>query len=372
MKYPKIFESSNIGAIKIKNRIVMAPIGTGFGDNNGMVNDRVIRYYEERAKGGVGLIIVEAACVDDVYSIPFTGQLRITQDYHISALQRLTQSIDKHGAKAIIQLHHAGSTSSPVLAGKQPISPSDIPPAPGGIVPRPMTIDEIKQVQQKFIDAAVRAEKAGFDGVELHGAHSYLIAQFFSKYYNRRTDEYGGSFEGRMRFINEIIDGIHVALPGFPLLVRISGDEMTADIADTLTLQDGLQIAKFLQNKGINAIDISNGGAMNPNANCDPASYTPGWKKHVAKAFKDALTVPVIATNTIKTPSFAEQLLDEHICDFIALARALLADPHFALKAQECREDETEQCIGCMHCRKKLLVEKLPLECAVNPVMGHE
>lgn len=372
MKYPKLFEKSKIGSLEIKNRIVMAPMGTGFANDDGTVNERVINYYEQRAKGGAGLIIVEAACVDDIYSVPFKGQIRVSQDYYIESLKSLTQAIHKHGSKAVLQIHHAGSTSNPALAGCQPISPSDIPPAPGGNIPRPMTLEEIGQVQQKFIDAAVRCEKAGFDGVELHGAHSYLIAQFFSKYYNRRTDAYGGDFDNRMRFISEIIDGIQKALPSYPLLVRISGDEMTPDIADTLTLQDGLEIAQFLQAKGIDAIDISNGGAMNPNANCDPASYTPGWKKHISKAFKDALTIPVIATNTIKTPHFAESLLDDNICDFIALGRALFADANFAAKAKESREEDIVKCIGCMYCRKKLLVEKVPVECAVNPELGHE
>ncbi len=372
MKYPKLFEKSRIDSLEIKNRIVMAPMGTGFANDDGTVNERVINYYGERAKGGAGLIIVEAACVDDVYSVPFKGQIRVSQDYHIESLKKLTDAIHKHGSKAVLQIHHAGSTSNPALAGYQPISPSNIPPAPGGNIPSPMTLEDIRQVQQKFVDAAVRCEKAGFDGVELHGAHSYLLAQFFSKYYNRRQDEYGGSFDNRMRFISEIIDGIKKVLPSYPLLVRISGDEMTPDIADTLTLQDGLEIAKFLQSKGIDAIDISNGGAMNPAANCDPASYTPGWKKHIAKAFKDALSIPVIATNTIKTPDFAESLLEDGICDFAALGRALFADAYFSKKAKEEKEDDIIQCIGCMHCRKKLLVEKVPVQCAVNPELGHE
>jgi 2,4-dienoyl-CoA reductase-like NADH-dependent reductase (Old Yellow Enzyme family) len=370
--YSYLFKNAAIGTLDIKNRSVMAPMGTGFADKDGFVTDRLIRYYEERAKGGIGLIIVEAASVDNINSIPFTGQVRINNDGYIPGLEKLTRAVRKHGAKIILQIHHAGSTANPSLTGRRPLSPSDVAPVPGGNVPKPMTKEEIKEVQQKFINAAARCKKAGFDGVELHGAHSYLIAQFFSEYYNRRSDEYGGSFENRMRFISGIIDGIRSELPGYPLLVRISGDEMTPDIPNTLTLKDGLQIARFLQSKGIDAIDISNGGAMNPNANCDPASYTPGWKKHIAKAYKDALSIPVIATNTIKTPQFAEQMLSEGICDYVAIGRALLADPEFINKALQGRENEIVQCIGCMYCRKKLLVEKQPLECAANPSMGNE
>lgn len=175
-----------------------------------------------------------------------------------------------------------------------------------------------------------------------------------------------------MRFISEIINGIKNILPGYPILVRISGDEVTPQIPSTLTLEDGLKIAKYLQSKGIDAIDISNGGVMNSNANCDPGSYIPGWKKHIAKAYKDILSIPVIATNTIKNPVFAEQLLLENVCDFVGLGRSLLADAEFVKKAKEGYENEIVECIGCMYCRDRLLVKKLPLACAVNLRMGCE
>jgi thioredoxin reductase len=236
-----------------------------------------------------------------------------------------------------------------------------------------MTPDEIKNAQRKFIEAAVRCKKAGYDGVELHGAHSYLIGQFFSPYYNKRTDEYGGSLENRMRFVSEIIDGIRAALgPNFPISVRISGDEMTPDVPGTLNLDDGLDIGAYLESKGIDALNVSNGSALNGNANCDPYSYKPGWKKHVAKAFKSRLSIPVIATNTVKDPYFAESLLEESVCDFVALGRSQFADPFFVRKARAGLAETIRPCIGCMFCRERLLVHGNSVACAVNARMGRE
>lgn len=280
-------------------------------------------------------------------SVPSPHNLRVSADWHTAGLESLVDAVHAYGARIFAQIHHGGSTSKPALSGRQSLSASDVPIAPGMPVPRAMTIGEIKAVQKKFVDAAVRCKKAGYDGVELHGAHSYLIGQFFSPYYNKRTDEYGGSFENRMRFVGEIIDGIRAALGrGFPLSVRINGDEMTPQVPGTLTLEDGLSIGKYLEAKGIDVLNVSNGSALNGNANCDPYSYTPGWKKHVAKAFKQALTIPIIATNTIKDPAFAESLLEEGVCDFVGLGRSQFADPDFMKKGKEGREDEIRQCIA--------------------------
>jgi NADPH-dependent 2,4-dienoyl-CoA reductase/sulfur reductase-like enzyme len=176
-----------------------------------------------------------------------------------------------------------------------------------------------------------------------------------------------------MRFIDEIIDMIRDTLgPNYPISVRICGDEFTPDIPDTLNLDDGLAIGKHLEGKGIDVLDVSNGSGLNGNANCDSYSYTPGWKKHVAKAFKEQLSIPIIATNTIKTPEFAEQLLEEGVSDFVGLGRSQFADPMFMKKAKEGRSDEIRTCIGCMVCRERLFVHRNSLACALNPRMGRE
>ena len=207
--------------------------------------------------------------------------------------------------------------------------------------------------------------------MELHGAHGYLIAQFFSKYYNRRTDEYGGPVENRCRFVAEIIAGIREKLGNYPILLRMCGDEMTP-VEGFLSLEEGIEIAKYLESCGIDAINISNGSARNGDANCEPFSYQPGWKKHVAKAYKQALSIPVIATNTIKDPDFAEQLLEEGVCDFVGLGRSQLADPEFMKKAKEGRADEIRKCIGCLYCRERVLGQGLPIRCAINARTARE
>lgn len=371
MSYKKLFEKGCIGNMILRNRAIMMPMGTDLADKDGIVTPRQICYYQERAKGGVGMIINEYTGVDDVDSIPSIHNLRIARDYHISEMEKLTDAVHLYGCKIAAQLHHGGATSNPAFTGRQNLAPSAVPIAQGRPIPKAMTLEDIKRVQQKFIDAAVRCQKAGYDAVELHGAHGYLIAQFFSKYYNQRTDEYGGNVENRCRFIAEIIAGIRHELGRFPILVRMCGDEMTP-VEGFLTLDDGLEIARYLEKCGIDAINISNGSAINADANCEPFSYQSGWKKHVAKAYKQALNIPVIATNTIKDPDFAEALLEEGVSDFVGLGRSQLADPEFMNKAMSGHTDEIRKCIGCLYCRERVIGNGMPIRCAINARTGRE
>ena len=369
MTYEHLFRPGTIGSLRLKNRAVMMPMATEMADRFGLPTDRQIKYYQARAKGGAALIIHESTGVADVDSIPAPHTLRAAQDYHIPALEKLTDAVHLYDCKIVAQLHHGGATSNPALTGRQNIAPSAVPIAEGRPMPREMTLEDIRRVQGKFIAAAVRCQKAGYDGVELHGAHGYLIAQFFSKYYNRRTDEYGGSAENRCRFLTEIIAGIREKLGRFPILVRMCGDEMTP-IEGFLSLEEGIEIARVLEGAGIDAINISNGSSRNADANCEPFSYAPGWKKHVAKAYKAALHIPVIATNTIKDPAFAEELLAEGVSDFVGLGRSQLADPDFVNKARAGRT--VRSCIGCLYCRERVLAQGLSIRCAVNPRTGRE
>lgn len=371
MSYEKLFTTGRLGPLTIKNRAVMSPMATDLADKDGIVTPRLIRYYQERAKGGIGMIINEYVGVDDVDSIPSIHNMRASRDYHISELEKLTDAVHLYDCKIVAQLHHGGATSNPAFTGRQNIAPSAVPIAEGRPVPREMTTEDIQRVEQKFIDAAVRCHKAGYDAIELHGAHGYLIAQFFSKYYNRRRDEYGGSVENRCRFVVEIMQGIREKLGKYPIFLRMCGDEMTP-VEGFLHLEDGLAIAKHLEACGLDAINISNGSARNGDANCEPYSYRPGWKKHVAKAYKEALHIPVIATNTIKDPAFADSLLVEGVCDFVALGRSQLADPYFMKKAKEGRPDEIRQCIGCLYCRERVLGQALPIRCSVNACAARE
>ena len=372
MAYEKLFEPGKIGTMTIKNRGVMAPMGSNLAGNDGNATDRQIKYYQARAKGGIGMIVNEYTGVDDVDSMPSVNYYRVAGDQNIAAAEALVDAVHMYDCRIVAQLHHAGSTSNPAYTGRDNIAPSAVPIADGKPMPREMTPEDIKRVQGKFINAAVRCQKAGYDAVELHGAHGYLLTQFFNRYYNRRTDEYGGSIENRCRFIAEIIAGIREKLgPKYPILVRMCGDEMTP-IEGFFDLEEGIEIAKYLESLGIDAIDISMGSSRNADANCEPFSYKPGWKKHVAKAYKEALNIPVIATNTIKDPDFAEQLLEEGVCDFVAMGRSQLADPEFMNKAKAGKADQIRRCIGCLYCRERILGAGLPIRCSVNARTARE
>ncbi|MPM14128.1 NADH oxidase [bioreactor metagenome] len=367
----KLFEPGKIGRMTVKNRAVMAPMQVLYGEIDGHPGPRIIHYYEERARGGVGLIIVEATAVDETNNTPWEHQLRLTRDCFISDFGQLTEAIHKYDCRVFVQLHHYGAKSAPTPSGA-PWAVSDIPAMPGGKSPHRMTAEEIKTLEDRFVAAAVRAKKAGFDGVELAGAHGYLLAQFLSPYYNDRTDLYGGTPENRCRIYTEIIESIHGACGrDYPVCVRFPGDEFTPQIPKTLTAADCPEIARILEGAGADVLSVSNGNNFNASANCEPYYYEPGWKKHVAKAVKDAVSIPVIATNTIKDPEFAEQMLEEGVCDFVALGRALIADPMFMKKAAKGDTLGIRKCMGCMFCREQLYAQ-LPIQCALNPRVGCE
>ncbi|MDR1580397.1 MAG: NADH oxidase, partial [Synergistaceae bacterium] len=175
MNFEKLFQKGRIGKLILRNRAVMSPMGTDFANHDGTASMRLIRYYEERARGGVGLVINEYTGVDEVESVPTNYNLRISRDWHTASCEQLVEAVHRHGALIFAQLHHAGCTSKPALSGRQPLSASDVPAVPGGPIPRAMTPDDIENARRKFIEAAIRCKKAGYDGIELHGAHSYLI-----------------------------------------------------------------------------------------------------------------------------------------------------------------------------------------------------
>lgn len=371
-KLDKLFEHAQIGNLRLKNRSVMPPIYTIYCDATEIPGERFVKYYEERAKGGVGMIIVQGTCVDSEHSICFVGGGSLENHLAIGPYGVLTETLHKYDCKVAVELHMNGANSGMCKAGA-PWAPSDVKiPRPGTAVPHPMTVEEIKIVEQRFIDAAVRAKTAGFDAVELHAAHNYLLYQFLSPHFNKRTDEYGGCTENRVRIIKEIIAGIKAKCGrAYPVFVRFPGDEFTPDIEGTYGLEEGIRVAKCIEAAGADALDISNGNPFNASANCEPYSYKSGWKKHVSKAIKEAVNVSVIATCTVKDPVFANQMLEEDVCDFIAIGRGHFADPYFMTKAKKGDLEGIVKCIGCMNCRKTAAAH-IPVTCAVNPRLGKE
>lgn len=370
MKYKHLFSKGSIGNLELKNRIVMPAIGTALASSTGEASQEIIAYYEERAKGGCGLIITEITRIDEEYGVGCANQLTLTKPQHVPQLERLVRTVHKYDTKLFVQLHHPGrETHSVLIEGRQIVAPSAIMCKRTMEMPRALTTEEVEGLVKKFVTGAKLAQMAGVDGVELHGAHGYLINQFLSPYTNHRTDRYGGDFIKRMRFITEIIIGIkHICGPNFPISVRISGDEF---VEGGLKLEDTIKIARYLESIGVDAINVSSGTYESGVTIIEPTSYPQGWKRHLAAGIKQAVKIPVIAVSTVKTPEFAESLLEEGTVDFVGVGRSQLADPEWSNKALTGKDDEIRPCIGCLHCIETLSKGGV-VKCAVNPHVGRE
>jgi 2,4-dienoyl-CoA reductase-like NADH-dependent reductase (Old Yellow Enzyme family)/NADPH-dependent 2,4-dienoyl-CoA reductase/sulfur reductase-like enzyme len=363
--YDKLRSPMNIGQLTIPNRVVMTAMGVFIAAPGGGVNDDIIAYYEARAKGGVGLITTEVTRITDGPGGGEPCQLAARKPSDILELQRLVDAVHKYDTKMFVQLQHPGREASPFIIGEQPVAPSAIANPMGGAMPRELTTAECEELVQKFINAAWIVQMSGADGVELHGAHGYLINEFLSPAMNLRTDKYGGSFENRMRFLTEIIAGIRKRCgKKFPVSVRINAEEM---IEGGIDLDEAVKIAVELEAAGADAINVScyTIGCI------EPGTYKQGWKKYMAAAVKKAVKIPVIAVCNIKEPAVAEQLLEEGCCDFVGVSRGHLADPQWCNKAFSGREAEIRKCIGCLACFGEIVKLKR-VKCAVNPVTGRE
>lgn len=370
--YEKIFQSASIGTLHVKNRLFMAPMGTRLASEVGGVTQRQIDYYAERAKGGVGTIITEVTCVD--YPIGVTGPTNLCLHDHgyIAGHNELVEAVHTYGAKIISQLVHAGRQTRPAsIKGMQPVAPSAIPCKFINAMPRELTTGETEEIVAKFIEAAVRVKTAGYDGVELHGAHGYLIAQFMSAASNHRKDRYGGDLLGRMSFPLEIIRGVRKEVgPDFPLLFRFSAEEFVEGGRD---LEESKQVARILEEAGVDVLDVSAGAYESMPTMIEPMSYAQGWKIYLAESIKKVVKIPVIGVGAIRTPEVAEGILRDGSADFISLGRALLADPYWPRKAREGREKEIIPCISCnVGCIGERIFRNLHIRCALNPLTGRE
>jgi len=370
--HKKIFESASIGSLQVKNRLIMAPMGTRLSSEVGGVTQRQIDYYTERAKGGVGTIITEVTCVDHPIGVTGPTNLTIHDNAFIAGHNELVESLHTYGAKVISQLVHAGRQTRPAsIKGMQPVAPSAIPCKFIGAMPRALTTNETEEIVKKFVEAAVRVKTAGYDGVELHGAHGYLIAQFMSSYSNHRDDRYGGDLRHRMNFPVEIIQGIRKELgPEFPLLFRFSAEEFVEGGRD---LEESKKVAKILEDAGVDALHVSAGAYESLPSMIEPMSYDEAWKIYLAESIKDVVNIPVIGVGAIRTPEGAETILKDGKADFLALGRALLADPYWPNKAKEGREKEIIPCISCnVGCIGERIFRNLHIRCALNPLTGRE
>lgn len=415
MEYKTLFSPMKIGGCEIKNRIVMSPMLMGFGQFDGCTTEMLMDYYEERAKGGTGLIITEITRINDVHGSAAFAQLGMSHDYQIEGMRELANRIHRHGAKLFVQLHHPGRQNVGLAIGTVPfciaatrvwkgfpkalfslapklaptlakhniclssVSASKCEPAyfAGGRV-RALRHSEVKKIIRQYIDGAVRCKKAGVDGVELHGTHGYLIQQFLSPNTNQRTDEYGGSFENRLRFVKEIIEGIRKECGDYPIIVRLTIDEYYDKIGQEgkgYGIETGVEYAKAIAKMGVDAIDVSSAGYDTFNYWLEPTSFELGWRKYLAEAVKKEVDIPVIAANLIRSPEQAEQQLNDGIQDFVSLGRPHIADPHWAEKAQAGKADEIKRCICCLYCIQSMQDNAYVGDhgyCSVNPTVGKE
>ncbi|MCG0275984.1 MAG: FAD-dependent oxidoreductase [Thermosediminibacteraceae bacterium] len=369
---PNLFSEGRIGNLTVKNRIVMPPMATNLANEDGSVSQRLIDYYVARAKGGVGLIILENVQVDYPQGKNVACQLRIDDDKYIAGLFELAEAVHSYGTKIFMQIHHAGRQTTPgVIEGLQPVAPSPIPCGFLGVQPRELTLDEIEGIIQKFVNAAVRAKIAGFDGIELHGAHGYLIGQFMSPRTNKRVDQYGGSFERRMRFPLEIIRRIKEAVgDDYPISFRFSADEF---IEGGNTLEDGKQIAKMLEDAGVHVLHVTSGIYESMPTILETSRFDQGWRVYLAETIKKVVNIPVITVGVIRDPEFAEKIIASGQADFVSIGRGLIADPEWPRKAKEGRFDEIRKCISCnIGCIGGHVFYNLRLRCSINPCVGHE
>jgi len=382
--YPHLFTPIRIGGVEVPNRVCHVPTDISSANADGSVNARVIAYHEEIARGGCGLIIVGASTPDRATGRPTVTCVSVDEDPMIPGLAELAEAMHRHGARCAVQIQHPGrqaawprkglvSASDQVIdipgsAGHEVVYAEDV--ARGKSI-RAMTTEEIYDLVEKFAEGAWRVQQAGFDCVELHAAHGYLIAQFMSPYVNKRHDRFGGSFLGRMRFVLEIVARIQRKCGGeFPIGVRYSGEEW---VPGARTIDESVQVAQLLQQHGVAFVDISAGIFEAPAAVMDPMYYPQGWNTYAAEAVKQHVQIPVITSHTLRDPEYCEKILAEGKADLVGLSRQMIADPHWANKAHARRPREIRKCISCLvGCWQESLMIKRHMRCAINPAIGDE
>jgi len=373
--YPHVFAPGKIGNLTLKNRIVKAPQSSGMNNKDGSVSERAIRYYRDVAAGGAGMIIVEYAYVDDIGAKSAHCHLGISSDEDIPGLTWLAENIKEEGSVPAIQIEHCGRQK---FLGTQPICSASAIPWPMlwnkvGVqsVPHVLTIPEIQDIVHAFGDAALRAKMAGFELVEIHGAHGYLLTNFFSPTTNHRTDLYGGSLENRMRIYLEVYRDVRAKVgPDFPVTIRLSGTDYEPD---GFPVEDTIALAKALEAEGIDGIHISGGDHHTMIHQVTPMSIPVCHNAWAAERVKKEVSIPVIASGSITLPEYAEDIIASGKGDFVGLGRPLWADPEWPKKAEADHPEDIRPCIRCNEgCLERTFFQFKAVTCAVNPQISRE
>lgn len=367
-KLKKLFEPGKIGTLELRNRIVMPPMQSRTADEDYHVSDRMVAYYAERAKGGVGLIIVQQSfCWPEGSSIRGIG---LWDDSFIPGMKKLASGVHKFGAKIAFQFGGRGTEQDP---GREWVAPSVIPHSMDHEPPRELTKVDIDRYVESYGEAGRRVKTAGFDAIEIHGAHGHLISQFLSPYTNRRQDEYGGSLENRTRFACRIIAAIRQRVgPDFPLIFRMNGDDF---LEGGITIDDAIQQAHIFIKAGVNALHVSGSTHERMWWHIPPFTFPPANLVHLASVVKKAVDVPIIAVGKIGDPILAEHILKEGKADFVAMGRALIADPDLPNKAKEGRFDDIRRCLYCENCitwSQRPRLRGRGMSCTVNQAVARE
>ena len=363
--YNMMFRPIKIGSMEVKNRLVVPAMGTNLAEDNHEAGEALINYYTERAKGGFGLIITECTAIAQEGS-SLINECAIWDDSFIPGYQKLTASVHEAGAKICCQLRHTGrETELKYTGGKEIVAPSAVPCPACQSMPHAMTTEEVYEMVDIYAQAALRAKKEGFDAIEIHAAHGYLPAQFLSGHANKRTDEFGGTLHNRMRFMRLILRAIRKLVGNdYPILVRISGSEM---IMGGREIQETKAVSLMLEEEGCDAINvsISTYGSMHY---CVGSSYlASGYETEAAAELKKVVNIPIITVGRFTDPEIAEAVLADGSADMVAIGRQSIADPHFAIKAQEGREDDIIPCISCgQGCIMHMFTDE-PISCVINP-----
>lgn len=366
-----LWDEVRVGGLALRNRAVMPAMGTAYATSGGEVTDRLIAYLRRRGEGGVGLIVTEVCAVHST-ARGFDRELGIYDDRFLPGLERLARAVKDTGAAVAAQLHHAGRATFPQVIGEQPLAPSPIPTRAMGQVPRAMSVGEIAEMAGCFAAAARRAREAGFDAVEVHGAHGYLINQFISPLSNLREDEYGGDDAGRFRFAREVVREIkREAGADFPVIFRFSASE---EVGGGYDLDYILPLLELLEQDGADALHVSCGVIDSPgNPTCPGIHHPPGINVERAAAVKARVKVPVIVVGKLHDPRLAQDVLAAGKADMVAFGRQHLADPLFLAKAAEGRFEDIRFCLSCNQgCIERLGLEFKEATCVINPSCGSE
>ncbi|MCD8118032.1 MAG: NAD(P)/FAD-dependent oxidoreductase [Lachnospiraceae bacterium] len=374
MKFEKAFTPYKIGNLLIKNRFIMPAMDSGVFDENGLVIQPTLDYYGARAAGGFGLIIIEIAAVER-RGIGMPCEPNVWSDEGIAGMTKLANTIKNKGARTIVQLHHAGRETVGAMAGEQIVAPSSVPCPTNRETPREFTTQEVYDLIQHYVDAAVRCKKAGFDGVEIHASHGYMGGQFLSPRSNKRIDEFGGGIEGRAYFMKLVVEGIKAACgEDFVVTTRLSAIE---NRIGGLQMEETIVFAEMLEAYGYDALHISAGTYETWETIVPPSAWQSGWNLKNARRIKEAVNIPVFSVGLFHDPFTIETALKRGDCDAVALGRQSICDPDFPNKMYAGVFEDIIPCLGCtQRCMEFNYPENLMpgdwgVSCMLNPESSH-